>query len=67
MSASSATLEAAPPRCGPASDISEISLLLPTWQIECLSELAQERGMNVAQLLRGMIREIVPQDEFSAN
>jgi hypothetical protein len=67
MLASSATVEPARPLRGSESDISEISLLLPTWQIECLSKIAQQRGMNVGQLLRGMIREIVPAEEFSAN
>ncbi len=37
------------------SDFLELSLLLPSWQLYALDELAKRRGMNVGQLLRRLI------------
>jgi len=45
-------------RAAPPPELSELSLLLPTWQVQKLAELAQQRGMNVGQLLRGLIRQV---------
>ena len=33
----------------------ELSLLLPRWQLYALDELARRRGLNVGQLLRRLI------------
>jgi hypothetical protein len=42
---------------GPLSetDFTELSLLLPSWQLLALDELAQRQGMSVGQLLRRLI------------
>jgi hypothetical protein len=37
------------------SDFLELSLLLPRWQLHGLAEVAERRGMNVGQLLRRLI------------
>jgi len=67
MHASHLTLEPLVSRRGSGPELSELSLLLPTWQIQGLSEIAQDRGMTVAQLLRGMIQQIVPVQKIGAN
>lgn len=38
-----------------ANDFRELSLLLPGWQLDALAELARRRDMNVGQLLRRLI------------
>jgi hypothetical protein len=37
------------------SEVTELSLLLPAWQISALEQAAQAEGMTVAQLLRRVI------------
>lgn len=43
----------------------ELSLLLPTWQLHALDDLARSRGLNIGQLLRkligNMLQEIADQ------
>ena len=53
------TLDSVLSRRGLMTDLSELSLLLPTWQIQKLSELAQQRGVNVGQYLRNIIAQVV--------
>lgn len=36
-------------------DFLELSLLLPSWQLNALGDLAERNGMNVGQLLRRLI------------
>ena len=47
------------------SDFLELSLLLPSWQLFALDDLARSRGLNVGQLLRrligSMLQEIAQQ------
>jgi len=43
---------------GPAStdsDFLELGLMLPSWQLFALDDLARKRGLNVGQLLRRLI------------
>jgi hypothetical protein len=58
MSSSHALLEPVLSRRGLAPELSEFSLLLPTWQIERLSEMAEQQGLNVGQFLRGIIQQV---------
>ena len=37
------------------SEIVEVSLLLPRWQIQAMESVAHQRGMNLGQMLRRMI------------
>lgn len=37
------------------NDFRELSLLLPAWQLDAIAELARRREMNVGQLLRRLI------------
>lgn len=44
-----------PEQTSTETEIVEISLLLPRWQIQLMENVAQQRGMNLAQMLRRMI------------
>jgi hypothetical protein len=37
------------------SDVVEIPLLLPTWQVTALEALAHRRGLTAAALVRGLL------------
>jgi hypothetical protein len=40
-------------------EVTELSLLLPVWQIDALERAAQAEGITVAQLLRRVINKTV--------
>ena len=40
-----------------ADDIEELSLLLPTWQITALAEVAESEGLTVAQFMRRLVKQ----------
>lgn len=44
----------------PESEVVELVLLLPEWQMESLEAKANQRGMTVGQLLRRVLSEICP-------
>ncbi len=52
------TMETALLRKSP-SDMAELSLLLPTWQMRELADTADAHGMTVGQLMRGFIQQIL--------
>ena len=41
------------------SEMAELSLLLPTWQMRELADAADAQGMTVGQLMRGLIKQIL--------
>jgi hypothetical protein len=41
------------------SEIVEVPLLLPLWQVVALESAAEKRGMTTAQMLRKMIGELI--------
>ncbi len=43
------------------NEVCELPLLLPTWQIEALEQLARAEGITVAQLLRRVVNKMVPE------
>lgn len=51
------------PLCGPSvephSDIEELTLLVPKWQVEALSKAAAQHGVSVGQLLRRLCNEFL--------
>jgi hypothetical protein len=54
-----ATMETTVPRCTLPTDMAELSLLLPTWQIRQLADAADARGMTVGQFMRGFIQQLL--------
>ena len=50
----------APLRRGMLPEMAELSLLLPTWQMQKLADLAQAQGVSVGQYLRDLITNTVP-------
>ena len=38
-----------------ADDVEELALLLPTWQITALAEVAESEGLTVAQFMRRLV------------
>ena len=42
-------------------EVTELSLLLPVWQIDALDQAAQAEGITVAQLLRRVINKTLTQ------
>jgi hypothetical protein len=49
------------------SEFVELSLLLPSWQLFALDDLAKKRGMNVGQLLRRLIGNMLEEIARPAN
>ncbi len=45
------------------SDVAEISLLLPGWQLQALENAAEARGVTSAQLVRRLLREFINRQE----
>ena len=43
------------------NEVTELSLLLPVWQIDALERAAQAEGVTVAQLLRRVINRALTQ------
>jgi hypothetical protein len=43
------------------NEVTELSLLLPAWQIGALEQAAQSEGITVAQLLRRLVNETLAQ------
>ena len=43
-----------------SSDVVELPILLPDWQVSALEEAARERGMTIGQLLRRVFSELFP-------
>ena len=41
------------------TEMAELSLLLPTWQMRELADAADALGMTVGQLMRGFIQQIL--------
>jgi hypothetical protein len=54
-----ATMDTTVPRCTLPTDMAELSLLLPTWQIRQLADAADARGMTVGQFMRGFIQQLL--------
>jgi hypothetical protein len=53
-----ATMETALMR-RPPTEMAELSLLLPSWQMRELADTADARGMTVGQLMRTFIQQIL--------
>lgn len=54
-----ATMETALLRRSTPSEMAELSLLLPIWQMRELADAADAHGMTVGQLMRGFIQQIL--------
>ncbi len=50
----------------PASDVEEISFLLPGWQLAILESAARERGLTSGQLVRRVLRDFIDRHEEEA-
>jgi len=46
----------------PPVEMTELSLLLPAWQIEKLAAIAHDHDQTIGQMLRGMIQKILHQN-----
>lgn len=44
------------------SDVIELSLLLPRWQVDALEDAANQRGMTTGQMIRKVIGEMLQTD-----
>lgn len=44
------------------SDVIELSLLLPRWQVDALEDAANQRGMTTGQMIRKFISEMLRTD-----
>ncbi len=42
------------------SDVVELPILLPEWQVAALEEAAKDRGMTIGQLLRRLFADLFP-------
>ena len=49
-----------------APEFVEMSMVLPTWQMEALAELAARQQISIGQLLRGCIARLVREAESTA-
>ncbi len=54
-----------------AGDVEELSLLLPSWQIDALAAVAEHEGLTVAQLMRRLVNDAlapapVPRTRFQS-
>jgi hypothetical protein len=52
------------PSDGPP-DVTEVSILLPGWQLAALESAAQSRGLTSGQLVRRLLREFINRHEDS--
>ena len=43
----------------PEPDLLELALLLPRWQVLALEDLARSRGLNIGQMLRRLIGDLL--------
>jgi hypothetical protein len=43
------------------AEVTELSLLLPAWQVDALEQAAQAEGITVAQLLRRVVNKTLVQ------
>ena len=57
----------APIRRGFLPEMAELSLLLPTWQMQKLADLAQAQGVSVGEYLRDLITNMVPMSSPTNN
>jgi hypothetical protein len=57
----------APIRRGFVPEMAELSLLLPTWQMQKLADLAQAQGVSVGEYLRDLITNMVPMSSPTNN
>lgn len=48
-------------RSAAESELLELALMLPSWQLFALDDLARKRGLNVGQLLRRLIGNMLQQ------
>ena len=46
------------PRLSSDSDVVELPLLLPRWQVDALEEAANQRGMTTGQMIRRVISDL---------
>lgn len=53
--------ETARPLYAPDHEVAELSLLLPSWQLGALEQVAQAEGITVAQLLRRAVNRTLTQ------
>jgi hypothetical protein len=49
------------------ADIVEISLLLPSWQVDALENAAANRGLTIGQMVRLLIGDNVEDESFPCN
>lgn len=40
-------------------EVTEIPLLLPTWQVAALATAAQDRGLTAGEMLRDLLRDFI--------
>ena len=40
-------------------EVTEVPLLLPTWQVDALATAAQDRGLTTAEMLRNLLRDFI--------
>jgi hypothetical protein len=40
-------------------EVTEIPLLLPTWQVAALATAAQDRGLTAGEMLRNVLRDFI--------
>jgi hypothetical protein len=61
MSDGSTTLlgPAEAPRAPAETEIVEVPLLLPAWQVKALAQAAQEHGMTAAAVVRALVHEFL--------
>jgi len=43
----------------PEPEMLELALLLPRWQVLALEDLARSRGLNIGQMLRRLIADLL--------
>ncbi len=43
------------------TEVVEIPLLLPFWQVSALEQAAHQRGMTAAEMVRGLLRDFIAQ------
>jgi hypothetical protein len=43
----------------PEPDMLELAFLLPRWQVLALEDLARSRGLNIGQMLRRLIADLL--------
>ncbi len=56
-----------PIRRGFLPEMAELSLLLPTWQMQKLADLAQAQGVSVGEYLRDLITNMMPMQSAPNN